>query len=322
MAWTNEAPEELYVRKSKDPTDPRLGEWTQRLSLESEESIPPLADANAPAWFVLGYPDDEGIGMNGGRRGAKDAPDSIRSVFFKMTPSLLDPTPRMLVDAGNVSTDVPLAERHQRGREIIRKALATGYKTLSLGGGHDYGYADGAGFLDHCQTLKERPIILNIDAHLDVRPLDSGFTSGTPFRRLLTDYPGEFDFVEMGLRNHCNSAEHLRWAKSQGAKILLMEDIRAVGFMNLLQPLLATYEGRPAFLSIDIDGFALSEAPGCSQSWQGGITLDEFTPALRAIQKSLNVLTVGIYEVSPPLDVGNQTSKLAALLLHQTLFNS
>lgn len=322
MPWTAAAPTSVFLSQ-QDPMDPRLSEWAKSqpiVDLQSFHALP--TDLFLNAWALLGYADDEGIALNGGRVGAREAPNEIRSVFYKMTPSLLNPARKNLLDLGNVAVDVPLAERHQRGRAIVHAVLKRGAKTLSLGGGHDYGYADGAGFLDHCLALNLRPVVINFDAHLDVRPSDKGFHSGTPFHRLLSDYAGKFDFVEVGLQNQCNSFEHLKWARQQGAQTLLLEDIRSVGLLSLLQPLLETFAGRPCFVSVDIDSFSSSEAPGCSQSWPSGLTFAEFSPVLHEIQRSLQVLGLGIYEVAPSLDVGRMTSKLAALILHQTLFNA
>jgi formiminoglutamase len=320
MSWTKAPPSLIFFAKN-DPQDPRLGEWAQSLSIKDLAALEThLAGFPERSWTVLGYPDDEGVAMNGGRPGAGGAPDLIRQMFYKMTPSLLNPSKKNLFDLGNIQTTTSLSERHERGRQVTQTVLAHGHRTFSLGGGHDYGYADGAGFLDHCQALGQRGVLLNFDAHLDVRPSDRGYHSGTSFRRLLTKYAGTFDFVEIGLQNQCNSAEHLKWAQAQGTTTILLEDIRSFGLSALMQPLLATLAGRPCFVSVDIDAFTSSEAPGCSQSWACGLTYAEFSPVLRQIQQSLNVLGLGIYEVAPALDVDRITSKLAALILHQTLF--
>jgi formiminoglutamase len=281
-----------------------------------------LASIKEPSWVLLGYPDDEGIEMNNGRHGAKEAPHFIRTYFYKMTPSLLNPQRQSLVDLGDVPTEIPLAERHERGRDIIKAALDLGHRTLSLGGGHDYGYADGAGFIDHCLAQKQKPVLINFDAHLDVRPTDKGFHSGTPFNRLLTRYHGQFDFVEVGLQNQCNSSEHLSWAKQKGAKILLLQDLREVGLRESLSAIVAPFKGRPCLLSVDIDAFSSAEAPGCSQSWATGLHIEEYLPTLKMLQSDLNVKSLAIYEVSPPLDQDHRTSKLAALILHHTLFHA
>jgi formiminoglutamase len=317
MALTTPIPDSLFFSKN-DPKDPRLGEWAQSLPLEDLQDL----RVSTPSWVVLGYPDDEGIEINGGRVGAKDAPLMIRTSFYKMTPSLLSPQRRNIVDIGNLFLTGGLAERHDRGRKIVSAALTGGHRTLSLGGGHDYGYADGAGFLDYCLQQKTRPVVINFDAHLDVRPTDKGFHSGTPFYRLLTQYEGQFDFLEVGLQSQCNSAEHLKWAQSKGAQTLLLQDLREVGLLEALKVIVDHMKGRPCFLSVDIDAFSSSEAPGCSQSWTTGLHIQEFLPALRYLQNQLDVRSLAIYEVSPALDQDHRTSKLAALILHHTIFHS
>lgn len=318
MAWTSSADSKLFFSKN-DPQDPRLGEWVTALNLSSAEDLQKIQE---PSWVLLGYPDDEGIAMNGGRPGAKEAPAMIRTYFYKMTPSLLKPSKKSFFDVGNIPISLPLPQRHERGRELVRAALDAGHKTLSLGGGHDYGYADGAGFIDHCLSKKLRPVLINFDAHLDVRPTDKGFHSGTPFHRLLTQYKDQFDFLEVGLQNQCNSSEHLQWARKMGAEILLLQDLLEIGLKESLSAALKAFQGRPCFLSIDIDAFTSSEAPGCSQSWATGLKIENFLPALKLIQEELKVLGLGIYEVSPPLDQDHRTSKLAALILHHAVFQS
>jgi formiminoglutamase len=315
MTLTTATPSQLFFSR-RDSQDPRLGEWATSLPLQQLKDL----NALAPSWVVLGYPDDEGISLNGGRLGAKEAPNAIRTAFYKMTPSLVLPARKSIVDLGNVPTDIALSERHERGREIIHHALTAGHRTLSLGGGHDYGYADGAGFIDACLLKKLKPVVINFDAHLDVRPTDKGLTSGTPFYRLLTKYESQFDFIEVGLQNQCNSVAHLNWAKSKGAHVVLLQDLREVGLLDSLQAILEPFNGRPCFLSVDIDAFASAEAPGCSQSWATGIHIQEFLPALKYIKSELDLQSLAVYEVSPPLDHDHRTSKLAALILHHTVF--
>lgn len=322
MTWTTPPDRKLFFSR-QDPKDPRLGEWVYANALSRLDDLNALSK---PSWLLLGYPDDEGILMNGGRGGAKEAPQMIRTSFYKMTPSALSSNSKTnfkpLVDLGDIPIELSLAERHDRGRETVKAALNAGHFVFSLGGGHDYGYADGAGFIEHCLERNLRPVVINFDAHLDVRPSDKGFHSGTPFYRLLSRYQGQFDFIEVGIQNQCNSAEHMKWAKQQGALVLALQDLEEVGLKESLEGVLEPLRARPCFLSIDIDAFSSSEAPGCSQSWTTGLHIRDFLPALRLIQSSLQLKNVGIYEVSPPLDTDHRTSKLAALLLHHILFYS
>jgi len=76
---------------------------------------------------------------------------------------------------------------------------------------------------------------------------------------------------------------------------------------------------RPIFISIDIDGFSSAFAPGASASYSSGLEPNEFMTMLRLLVARADVRGMGIYEVSPPLDLQNRTSQFAAILAHTYL---
>jgi formiminoglutamase len=234
--------------------------------------------------------------------------------------------PKMHV-LGSPNHSLPHFERLEVGREFAASSVKQNKHWIGLGGGHDYGYSDGAGFLDAVAGTNCKPLIINFDAHLDVRPMNKqAITSGTPFSRLL-ELPYKFEFLEIGVQDFCNSLQHTQWAREKGAKILTLEELRAMSkdgealllhrMANILDSPIAV--GHPCFLSIDIDVFSSSFAMGCSQSWPSGMTPLEFWPLFRWILQSFDVISMGIYEVSPPLDQGNLTSKLASEIVYRYL---
>ncbi len=303
----------LFTKNDKE--DPRLGEG---VLLAAPFITPTELTSSAYDFSIHGYADDEGIKMNGGRLGAAKAPATIRSFLYKMTPSLAFPQLPKIFDLGDLETNIPLAERHERGRKVIAQLFKNQTKTLTLGGGHDYGYADGCGFLD---AFPQEAVLINFDAHLDVRPTNQGFHSGTPFRRLLEEFSGRVHFYEVGLQNQCNSAFHAAWAKEKGAHLLTMADL-SQGLLPALQKSLNPLRGKKLFVSLDMDVFSSAEAPGCSQSWATGFSIRDFQPALTWLLKNFDTRGLGLYEVSPPLDQDQQTSRLAALVMHQFIFES
>lgn len=305
--FTPASPDVFFKRG--DPEDPRLGE----IVLGSEPVSPSIG--------ILGYPDDEGIRRNGGRAGAGQGPHQIRRVLYKMTPAK---TALSFWDHGDLEIDGTLEDRHEKAKMEGLRLLQKGHRLLSFGGGHDYGYCDGWAFLTWAQTQKERPLIINFDAHMDVRPLDRGITSGTPFYRLLTEFEKAavgFDFVEIGIQPQCNSLNHIKWATDRGVKIIYLEEFLAS--TKTLVEYITTELGdklvkkRPTFLSVDIDAFSWPYAIGSSQSWPLGLEPIQFFPLLNFLLNRLNVKNLGIYEVSPPLEIDNGTSKLAALIAHR-----
>ena len=273
---------------------------------------------------ILGYPDDLGIERNGGTQGAKEGPNQVRKHLYKMTPQDKKDF-KKLYDFGNLdfSTDTPLEERHQNGARAVQKILGEEKKILSLGGGHDYGFADGLGFGESLKE-SEKIHIFNFDAHFDLRNLSKGITSGTPFFRLLERYGERLELFEIGIQKHCNSKSLFDFADEH-------KNIHTFTYDNLFPNntfCKKTFDATkycwpetqtPCFVSIDIDGFSSSLAPGCSQSWPSGFDIGSFFYMLNIIFFHFDVKGLGIYEVSPPLDHNEQTSRLASMIAYRWL---
>ncbi len=300
----------LFFSKN-DPDDTRLGDCVSALNKNISE-IP----ADLCLW---GYPDDEGIALNGGRTGAKEAPDKIRTYFYKMTPGFTARRNPILLDVGNIDLSLSLAKRHEAGASMAQAVTDLGLCGLGLGGGHDYGYADGAGFIRSILAKKQRPVVINFDAHLDVRPTTKGLNSGTPFFRLLSEFENDFDFFEVGLQSHCNSQVHWQWAKNQGAHLFTLDQVNQSGLLPLLKNILSKHVGQPLWVSLDIDAITSTEAPGCSQSWTTGLKTEELWESFNWLSDSFSWKNLSIFEVSPALDSDNRTSKLAAQFAHHFL---
>lgn len=287
----------------QDPKDPRLGD--KATFTRPENGV-----------CLIGYPDDEGVSLNGGRPGAAQGPTEIRRALYKMTPHPkrhLKP----FADLGDLKITGEIEARHESAITSAAEVLKSGCQLLSLGGGNDWAYADGLAFLKECAQTK--PLVINVDAHLDVRSLERGLNSGTPFFRLLeSGIP--FDFVEFGIQTQCNSKTHWEYVRAKGGRILTMEEYFDSG-LSLIEYTVRELgdlilKKRPTFLAIDIDAFALPFAAGSSAPTPLGLLPHEFWPLYLTWLQRLDVRALGIYEVSPPLDVSSATSKWAAQLAH------
>ncbi len=282
------------------------------------------SNSNEAEIVVLGYPDDLGIHKNGGRVGAKEGPDRIRKHLYAMTPQ--NPSDfNTLYDGGNLicTEDLSLEDRHLIAAKEVTRNLNANKKILSLGGGHDYGYADGLGFGESTYGT-QNVTVFNFDAHLDLRDLEKGVTSGTPFYRLLKEYGNKLDLFQIGIQEHCNSKKLFDLAhQSENIHVLEHSDLYPKGYFSeksFTKTKLVWPETRtPCYVSVDIDGFSSSIAPGCSQSWASGFDLSSFMFMFEMILYHFDVRILGIYEVSPPLDNNEQTSRLAAQIAYRWL---
>ncbi len=301
-------PDPSLLFSRHDPSDPRLGDRVAKSAQDADVAI-------------VGYPDDEGIHINGGRLGAKAGPDAIRNWLYRMTPHP-KMAARCFCDLGNLKAQGDLNQRHTEAASTVEDVLLKKQRVLALGGGNDYAYADGLGFLRACGDPKIKPVIVNVDAHLDVRDPAKGLSSGTPFFRLL-ELNQEFDFVELGIQTLCNSRAHWQYVEAKGGHIIAMDEILQSGtslvecVTSRLGDLLL--KARPAFLAIDIDAFAYPFAEGSSAPWPLGLLPHDFYPLLALLLKRWDVRVMGIYEVSPSLSQGHASAKLAAQWAHMFL---
>jgi len=304
---------DLFFSKN-DPHDPRLGDLVNAVQDGMD-----LKDV-----FVIGgYPDDEGIKNSGGRLGASGAPQTIRKFLYRMTPHLISRKSPRLADVGDFEIKGALDQRQAEAMKEVSVMVKSEAKWIGLGGGHDWGYVDGSAYLEYMKDQKERPLIINFDAHLDVRPDTKGTNSGTPFYKLLSKY-NDIDFYEIGIQSQCNSKTHHTWLIEKSGRCLFYDELLVSGQSQAEQILkflsAAIGRRRKAYISVDIDAFSSAWAPGCSQSFATGLIPDDFFRVLEVLKERLDIRVFGIYEVSPPLDLDDRTSKLAALILHRLIY--
>lgn len=311
---------QLYFTKN-DPQDRRVGELASPLD---DDSV-----LRPHSFVVFGSADDEGIALNGGRIGAAAAPQRIRHFLYRMTADINLRTQHIYDGGDLVAQNRPLKQRHDLSFERSKKAYSLGCRVLHLGGGHDYGYPDASAFLQAAKDSGRPLVVINLDAHLDVRPTTQGLTSGTPFFRLLsdTDLP-QFTFFEIYLQQHCNSTEHAEWAAQRGAQLHWVkkdqtqhENLESA--ISLFESQLVFHNNPLVFLSVCIDAFQSQIAPGCSQSWPTGIDCQSYFCLFDWLKQRCEISGLGIYEVAPPLDeIDSKTSKLAALIGYEFFRNA
>lgn len=279
---------------------------------------------------LLGLPSDLGITKNGGRPGASLAPIHFREYFNKLTPHpLLSMLPSIL-DFGDLEflSTQTIESVQKQTQQFIEQQISpivldhVNKVPCFIGGGHDFAYPTLKPFLQ-LESDPEQCLIVNIDAHLDVRSTDfKGAHSGTPFYQLLT----EFDwlgpqFFEWGIQPSSCSAHHYQWLKKQGAHVSFA-DGRGDSFtawLSTRQANLKKGQKLKLYLSIDIDAFQASEAPGCSAPASLGVSVAEFLLWLKSWFNQTDLCFLGIYEVAPALDTNQLTSRLAAQLTHHLL---
>lgn len=270
---------------------------------------------------LLGVPLDIGTSN---RTGSRYGPRQIRTESVLVRPYGMA-TRAAPFDSFQVADigDVPLnAYSLEKSIGIIEQfydaVLATGAKTISMGGDHTVTLP-----ILRAQHKVHGPLALvHVDAHADVNDHMFGepVTHGTIFRRAIEEGLVDPDrMVQIGLRATGYAADDFDWARRQGVSVTTAEEC---WYMSLA-PLMDEVRDRigteaPVYLSFDIDGLDPSVAPGTGTPEPGGLTTPQGLEIIRGVW-GLNMIGADLVEVSPPYDTTGNTSLLAANLIFEML---
>jgi len=210
-------------------------------------------------------------------------------------------------DADIVHTDT--AQSHANTEVAVRKILERGAMPLVLGGDHAVNIPCVRAFSDH------GPIhIVQIDAHLDFVDVRHGVREGhgNPMRRA-AEQAHVTGLTQIGIRNVSSTArEGYEDARSRGSTILSVRQARRLGVDGVLERIPA---GARYYVTIDIDGFDPSIAPGTGTPSHGGFLYYEVMEILQKLVRRGEVVGVDLVEVAPAYDPSGITSILAAQVL-------
>lgn len=272
---------------------------------------------------ILGAPFDFGTQF---RAGARFGPRAIReaSTLFSFghggaydhedDVTYLPAHSTRIVDLGDadiVHTDTRAS--HRNIEYGVRKCLDAGALPVVLGGDHSVNIPCVNAFAEEC--ARNGPIhIVQIDAHLDFVDERHGvrYGHGNPMRRA-----AEKDYVsglsQLGIRNVSSTAkEGYDDARAMGSDILSVRQVRKLGPEAVLSRIPA---GVRYYVTIDIDGFDPSIAPGTGTPSHGGFLYYEVLELLDGLVQRGQVVGLDLVEVAPDYDHSGTTGILAAQIL-------
>ena len=180
---------------------------------------------------LIGYPCDVGVERNGGVVGAKGGPEAVRRMIQKVGP-LINPEFSIDIrcidfrDAGDIAVKETLEATHVNMIKIVQEVLKEGYLPIIVGGGNDQSFPNACALIENLGTGNIG--VVNIDAHLDARPLVDGKPhSGSPFRQLLEHETFVSDggmFHEFAVQGNQCSYDHVEYVKSQGGQLTWLSE--------------------------------------------------------------------------------------------------
>lgn len=301
------------------PADSCFFQVMQMLNMLENKSI--RINPEKPSFALLGFRCDEGIRRNTGRVGAAEGPNALRQALAKLP---IQKQNFDCYDAGNISClNGDLESAQEALGELVSVLLEKGLKPILIGGGHEiaWGHYQGIAKTNFNKNLG----IVNVDAHFDMRPLlEKGQgSSGTPFLQIAKAHDfskKRFDYNCVGIQHAGNIRQLFDIAKKYNTKIILADELhegqleKCVDFIDRVID-----QNEIVYLSICLDVFSASVAPGVSAIQPLGVFPWHIIPLVRQLAASGKVVSYDIAELSPRYDIDHCTAKLAANLIYEIM---
>ncbi len=276
----------------------------------------------SPDVVFVGAPLDAGTTYRSGTRFGPEAIRSISALYsgynFEMGVDLIESLD--MVDAGDITV---IPANIEKSFDQIDKGIAYLHEhavfPVVLGGDHSIGYPDIRGLAPY---VDGNIGIIHFDRHTDMTELNiDERMHGTPFFHA-TNIPNAppVNLVQIGIGGWNGSRYGVRNVRERGATSITLTDIDRLGLDRVAEMALdiAWKNASCVFLSFDIDSIDPAFAPGTGTPEPGGLLPREAFRLLQTVTRE-GLCGMEVVEVSPPYDVADTTSLLAARVICDVL---
>ena len=208
-----------------------------------------------------------------------------------------------IIDAGDVP--FPRANDNEHCIEQITKFYKaidnSNSRPVSIGGDHSITGGIIQGLASGVLTKGEKICFLHLDAHTDVFTTVDHFLgaqkSAAHWGAYLPDQ-GMVDpknSMQIGLRGHPRTLDWLQPSYDYGYNIVTMKEYRQRGAFDVIEQVKAVLDGRPVYITFDLDCLDPSVAPAVSNIEPGvkGFSVDEAIELMHAV-RGMNLSLINI----------------------------
>ena len=255
---------------------------------------------------LFGVPYD---GTTSFRPGTRFGPAAIRDVSNGLETYCpqLDRDLEDLAFADLGAVDIPFGAPEpvlEAVRESTQAVLNLGLRPLMLGGEHSIT----AGAVAAVAAQHPDLVLVQLDAHADLRDswLGSRHSHACAMRRCLEVLPSQ-QLFQLSIR----SGTRVEFEELRGSG-RLMADVQTLA--AALQPL----QGRPLYLTVDLDWFDPAVLPGTGTPEPGGYLWADFAALVNVLHQH-QLVAADVVELAPHLDPSGVSSVLAAKVTRSLL---
>jgi arginase family enzyme len=155
--------------------------------------------------------------------------------------------------------------------------------------------------------------LITLDAHFDMRDLDSGLSNGNPVRALIEDGLPGANIAQVGLAPFANSRAMHEDALAAGNLVVTIGDVRAQGLRAGIERALDhVTHCETLVVDCDIDVIDRAQMPGAPGARAGGMAAQDFFAAVRLLASDPRVRVIDLTEWDPSLDPSDLSALTAA----------
>ena len=279
-----------------------------------------VQDVPATSAALLGFACDAGVARNKGRIGASHGPSAIRKVLAGFPAH----HHAKVYDCGDVVCEGDALETAQKELgDKVSDLLTQGVAPVILGGGHEIAWGSFLGLKrwlvqqESTNKISRRLLILNLDAHLDLRSSRPG-SSGTPFDQIAEDClenKRQLQYACWGVSMLGNTPALFARAAEIDANVILDHQLQERHLdlaLARLDRLLA--QADDVYLTIDTDVLPASVMPGVSAPAAFGVPLCVVEALALRVKQSGKMRLADIAEFNPHYDIDQHSARVAARL--------
>ena len=155
--------------------------------------------------------------------------------------------------------------------------------------------------------------LITLDAHFDMRDLDSGLSNGNPVRALIDDGLPGANIAQVGLTSFANTRSMHQDALDAGNLAVTIGEVRRDGISHCIERALDHVSHcNVLVVDCDIDVLDRSQFPAAPGGRPGGMRVEDFFHAVRRLAADRRVRLIDLVEWDPPLDPSDLSALTAA----------
>ena len=273
---------------------------------------------------IVGVPHDSGTTY---RPGTRFGPQGIRRISALYTPYSFELGVDLreqitLCDVGDIFT---IPANNEKSFDQISKGIAhifsSGAFPIILGGDHSIGYPTVRGI---CRHLGDKKVgIIHFDRHVDTQEtdLDERMHTCPWFHATNIKNAPPKNLVQLGIGGWQVPRGGVKFYREQASNVLTITDITEMGLDAAVEfALERALDGTDClYISFDIDCIDAGFVPGTGWPEPGGFMPREALYMLGKIIQRAKICGLEVVEVSPPYDISDITSLMAARVICDTM---